>query len=178
MALIDWLNSRLGMTQSVRSRILSDPFYRFQSAEEIAIAASLGIQIDANQAGIDDWLRLPGLSIHQARTLVALTQSGVTLHCLEDVAAVLSLPVQRLQVVAPVLQFCFYDPDSVAIVQMVNPNTATAEVLAKIPGIDLFLARAIVYHRGKSIYRNLADLQQRLGLPAQTTADLMHYLRF
>ncbi|MCX7594440.1 MAG: hypothetical protein N2235_11880, partial [Fischerella sp.] len=51
------LNPRL---QKLRSKLLKDPYYRLQSVEEIAIAASLGIRIDANQATVDDWLRLPG----------------------------------------------------------------------------------------------------------------------
>jgi len=52
----------------------------------IAVAA-LGIQIDVNQASVD-WLRLPGLSIHQAR--VELCRSGVQFYCLEDIAAALN----------------------------------------------------------------------------------------
>ena len=54
----------------IRNKIANDPYYRFQSLQEIAIAAELGIKIDVNQATVDDWLRLPGLSIHQARSLV------------------------------------------------------------------------------------------------------------
>jgi DNA uptake protein ComE-like DNA-binding protein len=78
----------------LRVKLLNDPYYRLQSLEEVRVAAELGIYIDVNQAGVDDWLRLPGLSIHQARSLTALTQSGVQLHCLEDLAAALNLPVR------------------------------------------------------------------------------------
>jgi len=184
MALFDWLSSvtqtRLGnlSAQPVRSRILNDPYYRFQSAEEIAIAASLGITIDANQATVDDWLRLPGLSIHQARALVELTQAGVPLHCLEDMAAALSLPVQRLKPLERVLRFCYYDADSLYIMPAVNPNTAKLEMLLKIPVVDLYLARAIVENRAIAPYRNLIHLQRRLSLSADLTAKLMHYLKF
>ena len=61
---------------SLRSRIIEDPYYRFKSAFEIAVAADLGVKIDVNQANVDDWLRLPGISIHQARQLVALSQAA------------------------------------------------------------------------------------------------------
>ncbi|HEY9302535.1 MAG TPA: ComEA family DNA-binding protein, partial [Phormidium sp.] len=81
-----WKNLNLPQ-RSIRTRILKDPYYRFQSLEEVALAASLGIKIDANEATVDDWLRLPGLSIHQARSLVELTRNGIQFHCLEDVAA-------------------------------------------------------------------------------------------
>ncbi|MBD2018693.1 ComEA family DNA-binding protein, partial [Leptolyngbya sp. FACHB-36] len=118
---------------SVRSR-LQDPYYRFQSVEEVAIAASLGVQLDVNQASVDDWLRLPGVSIHQARLLVDLTRSGVQFHCLDDIAAALSLSVQRLKPLEPVLRFCYYDPESVCMIQPLNPNSATVEMLMRIPG--------------------------------------------
>jgi DNA uptake protein ComE-like DNA-binding protein len=157
--------------------MLHDPYYRLHP-EEIPIAAQLGIKIDVNQAGVDDWLRLPGLSIHQARSLVALSQSGVSFHCLEDIAAALSLPTQRLQFLAPVLQFCYYGSESSATPFLINPNTASVEMLAQIPAVDLFLARAIVQNRQQGAYRTLADLQRRLALPGQLTAEIMHYLQF
>ena len=56
----------------LKKKIANDPYYRFQTLAEIAIAVELGITIDANQASIDDWLRLPGFSIHQARSLTKL----------------------------------------------------------------------------------------------------------
>jgi DNA uptake protein ComE-like DNA-binding protein len=150
-----------------------------QSATEIAVAAELGFQIDANQAVVDDWLRLPGISIHQARSLVELSQAGVRFYCLEDLAAALSLPVERLKPLATVLRFCFYDEESIYTAPVVNPNTATVEQLLQISAIDINLAQAIVRNRlvaGK--YRNLVDFQKRLSLPGNLIAQLMHYLRF
>ncbi|MBE9177980.1 ComEA family DNA-binding protein [Oculatella sp. LEGE 06141] len=186
MALSDWWSSvnRLGtevktQLHPIRSRILNDPYYRLQSVDEVRLAAELGMHLDVNQSSVDDWLRLPGISIHQARSLVALSQSGVSFHCLDDLAAALSVPIQRLKPLEPLLRFCYYDADSVCAVQPINPNTASVELLTRIPAIDLFLARAIVQHRqtnGK--YRNLADLQQRLALPGGLTAEIMHYLCF
>lgn len=166
------------MKRNMRSQMLNDPYYRFQSIAEVQLAAKLGVRIDANRAGVDDWLRLPGLSIHQARSLVALSQSGVQFHCLEDLAAALSLPIQRLQPLLPVLQFCYYDPSSPTEVQPLNPNVASIEALSRIPAVDLFLARAIVEERQHRAYLSLVDLQQRLALPGTAIAELMHYLRF
>jgi DNA uptake protein ComE-like DNA-binding protein len=91
------------LKMSLRSRILADPYYRFQTAFEIAIAADLGVTIDVNQAGIDDWLRLPGISIHQARQLVALSQAGVAFYSISDLVAALGIPIARLQSLAPIL---------------------------------------------------------------------------
>lgn len=171
----NWFSSQ---TPSLRSQILNDPYYRFRSLSEVRLAVELGVQIDVNQASVDDWLRLPGLSIHQARSLVALSQSGVQFHSLEDVAAALSVPVQRLQPIAPLLRFCYYDSESPGSIQLVDPNVASVEWLTRVPAIDLFLAKAIVQNRqiyGK--YRNMADLQKRLSLSGQLIAEIMHYLR-
>ncbi|MBC7973186.1 MAG: ComEA family DNA-binding protein [Verrucomicrobia bacterium] len=178
MPLPHWLSTVTQTQQSLRSKLLSDPYYRFQSVAELQLAASLGLTIDVNQAGIDDWLRLPGLSIHQARSLVELTQAGVQLHCVEDIAAALGLPVMRLKPLEPILLFCFYDDASVCTIKPVNPNKATVELLARIPAVDLYLARAIVANRTMGPYRNLIHFQRRLALPSQLIAELMHYLKF
>ena len=175
----DWLPARANPEMQTRAKLLNDPYYRLQSVADIQLAATLGVSIDANLAGVDDWLRLPGLSIHQARSLVCLTQSGVQFHCLDDVAAALGLPVQRLKPLEPVLRFCYYDPASPTAIPTLNVNQASVEALTRVPGVDLFLARAIAQHRQRSgAYRNLADLQQRLALPPALTAELMHYLKF
>lgn len=181
MTLFNWLASfkSIPRWQSLRHRLLNDPYYRMQSLQDVARAASLGIKIDANQATVDDWLRLPGLSIHQARSLVELSQGGVCFHSLEDVAAALGLPVASLKYLEPVLSFYYYDDESIYTIRRINPNTASVEMLTQIAIVDEFLAQAIVENRSAGgQYRNLADLQRRLSLPAELISQLMHYLRF
>jgi DNA uptake protein ComE-like DNA-binding protein len=177
----DWLSLRLNpRLQRLRAKISADPYYRFQSLEEIAIAFSLGIRIDVNQATVDDWLRLPGLSIHQARTLSHLAQSGVKFYCVEDIAAALGMTAARLAPFQQILNFSYYDEEILAISpQLINPNTATLDILVKIPFIDLDLAEVILENRsalGK--YKNIIDFQSRLNLSGETLAQLMHYLKF
>lgn len=163
--------------QLIKRKLLSDPYYRMQSAQEIAIASQLGIKIDVNQASVDDWLRLPGISIHQARSLVELSLSGVPFYSIEDIAAALGMPAQRLKPLEPVLKFCYYDESE--IIQQINPNTATIEQLAQLPHVDVSIAQAIVQNRLlDGSYRNIVDFQKRLSIPGQITAKLMHYLRF
>ncbi|EKQ69617.1 DNA uptake protein [Leptolyngbyaceae cyanobacterium JSC-12] len=174
MSLFNWF-TKAAQSQTIKSRILHDPYYRFQSVEELQLAASFGVRIDVNRAGVDDWLRLPGLSIHQARTLTELTQAGIQLHSLEDIAAALNLPAQRLNPLAPVLQFCYYDENSLHTIQPVDVNVASVETLARIPPVDLYLARLIVQNRP---YRNLPHLQRKLSLSSELTAQLLHYLKF
>lgn len=179
MAFLNWLSALNLSERSLKSRIQNDPYYRFQSLDEIRVAVSLGIRIDVQQATIDDWLRLPGLSIHQARMLTQLSNSGVQFYCVEDIAAALGLSIQRLKPLESILQFCYYPPESLCLVQRVDPNIATVEALEKIPGVKPVLARTIVQNRlTYGAYKNLADLQQRLSLPSQLTSNLMHYLNF
>ena len=169
-----WLFRR----RSNSNLLKQDPYYRLQSLADVQAAAATGFRIDANKAGVDDWLRLPGLSIHQARTLTELTRSGVPLHCLEDMAAVLGMDVQQLKPLEPILSFCYYDAESLTTVPTVNPNTATVDMLIRVPAIDRYLARAIIANRAQGPYRNLVHLQRRLALPPQLVAELIHYLRF
>ena len=162
---------------SLRSRIVENPYYRFQSAFEIAVAADLGVQIDVNQASVDDWLRLPGISIHQARQLVNLSQAGVAFYAISDLAAALSVPIQRLQWLAPVLSFQYYNP--AAALPSVSIDRCTVAELVQIPQISTELAAEIVSNReqgGK--FTDLVDFQQRLGLSGELIGELMHYLQF
>lgn len=177
MSLLNWL-TKVTQAQSLRSRVVNDPYYRFQSLEELQLAVSLGLFIDVNRASVDDWLRLPGLSIHQARTLTELTQAGVHLHSLEDIAAALNMPLQRLKPLEPVLKFCYYDSNSLHTIQPIDANTASVEMLTRIPCVDLHLARTIVHYRSQGPYRNLPHLQRRLSLSSDLTSKLMHYLKF
>ncbi len=162
----------------LRRRLQQEPFYRFESFADLRLAASWGLRIDANTASVDDWLRLPGLSIHQARTLFALTQQGMVFSCLEDVAAAIALPVAQIRPWEAILQFCYYDHEQALAPETVNANTATAAELANVPNLDVFLGRAIVHYRQQGPYRDLADLQDRLRLTTAVTAKLLHYLRF
>ena len=162
---------------SLRSRIQEDPYYRFQSAFDIALAANLGITIDVNQASIDDWLRLPGISIHQARQLVTLSQSGVPFYSISDLSAALNIPLARLQCLAPILSFQYYDESEG--LPKVKINQATVADLLQIPQIEPGLARDIVIQREQhGNFTDLVNFQERMGLSGRSIGQLMHYLQF
>ena len=179
MVFFRWSNKLNLHRKAICKRILNDPYYRFCSLEEVAIAVELGVTIDVNQAGVDDWLRLPGFSIHQGRTLVALVSMGVELLCIEDLAAALSIPVQSLKPIAPILVFSYRDPQSLLTSQRVHINCATLEQLQDIPVIDVDLAQKLISNRHENgHYKNIADLQRRLTLTGSIISELMHYLQF
>lgn len=165
--------------QAICQKIKNDPYYRFQSLEEIAIAAELGLKIDVNQASVDNWLRLPGISIHQARTLVELVGMGVELLSIEDIAAAISVPVRQLKSLEPILDFCYYDSESFLNPQRVNPNTATFKQLEQIAFFNPTLAEQVITNRQQNgNYKNLSDFQQRLSLNGEFISQIMYYLIF
>lgn len=177
-----WLSATKNLhphRRSIEAKIRHDPYYRFSSLAELAIAGQLGIRIDVNQAKIDDWLRLPGISIHQARILVQLTESGVQLLSVEDIASAIGVSVARIIPLAPVLDFCYYDPQSMITPSRINTNTASMEELQGIPFVDGELARKIIQLRQeKGEYKSIVDLQKRLSLDSQLTSQLMYFLQF
>ncbi|EAZ92880.1 helix-hairpin-helix domain-containing protein [Crocosphaera chwakensis] len=165
--------------RKLRQQIENDPYYRFQSLEEIAIAEELGIKIDVTQATIDDLLRLPGISIHQARNLVELMQTGVEILSIEDMAAALNIPLSRLKPFNPILTFSYYDPESLVTPKKININTANLKELEEIYGISEQIKKEIISDRStKGNYKNLVDLQKRLRLNATIISELMHYITF
>ncbi|MBD0268726.1 ComEA family DNA-binding protein [Pseudanabaena sp. FACHB-2040] len=168
-----------GQLNPLRQRLQSDPYCRLQSYQEVKLAAELGFCLDVNRATVDDWLRLPGLSIHQARSLVSLSHAGVAFHCLEDVAAALGMPPAALTPLLPVLDFRYYDPAEAAGLVPVRVNQATVDDLCQVPRIDPQTARAIIYDRNwRGPFQNAAEFQQRLHVPPDWMAHLIHYLRF
>ncbi|NJN75785.1 MAG: ComEA family DNA-binding protein [Synechococcaceae cyanobacterium RL_1_2] len=165
--------------QQLKQAIAKDPYYRFQTLEEIKFAVELGITIDVNRASVDDWLRLPGLSIHQARQLKALSDRGLQFLCLEDLASALDLPLQRLAPLGAILSFCYYPATSTVTPRKINANLANLDDLTTIPTIDPHFAQAIVIereHQGK--FNNLLDFQTRLNLGSDRVYQLMAYLSF
>jgi DNA uptake protein ComE-like DNA-binding protein len=186
MSLAKWLSSAqrirqqlAGSRQEIIAKIKRNPYYRFQSAQEIGIAAELGIKIDVNLASVDDWLRLPGISITQARNLVEITNSGIHFFCLEDLASALGVSVLKIQFWQPILYFAYYAPDSFHAPAKVNLNSATIQQLQTIPNLELGIAQKMILNRETNgAYRNLADLQKRLSLKPDFTYHLMQYLQF
>jgi DNA uptake protein ComE-like DNA-binding protein/TM2 domain-containing membrane protein YozV len=141
----------------------------------IASPSPAATPIDVNQASIDDWITLPGISIHQARSIVQLSQSGVQYHDLEDLAAVLGIPVAHLTPLSDRLQFCYYDGPEI---DRLDPNLATDAELMRLPGLDASWADRIIQERSSGPYRNLADLQTRLSISGELLSQTMHSLRF
>lgn len=173
------LDALEGQLTPLKKKLAQDGYYRFKSADEVRLAGQLGVSIDANRATVDDWLRLPGISIHQARSLAELGRSGVPITCWEDVAAVTGISLQQLQSLGNVVKFYYYDPSSVAAARPLDVNRANVRDFMGIPAMQPGLAERLVYHRQRfGPYRDWLDLKHRLQLPPQTIAALLQYLCF
>ena len=162
--------------KQLQQRLRQDPYYRFKSLEEIVWAAEFGVRIDVNRATVDDFLRLPGISIHQAKAVIALTNNGVQFLSLEDFANALGMAIARLQPFEAILNFSYYAPEITP--QKLPINRATVTDLTQVPAIDPDLAQRIVTERQRGTYANLAQLQQRLDLPGQIINELLPWLSF
>lgn len=161
----------------LKKTLAQDSYYRFRSADEVQLGVKSGVRIDANRATIDDWLRLPGISIHQARALVELSRSGTPLTCWEDVAAITGIGLERLQAFGEVVQFFYYDPESAVTPRQLNVNRSSVEELMAV--IDQSLAERLVYYRQRwGPYKDWLDLKRRLQLPPDVITTLLHHLRF
>ena len=167
-----------GALHPLRDRLEHDPYYRLQSYEEVALVAEWGYCLDVNRATPDDWLRLPGISIHQARCLSGLTQSGVQFYCLEDIAAALSVTPDSLEPLSPVLSFRYYTASGPDTSTAMAVNQASVTELSRLPGMTSILAQAIAAERQRRTFRNAADFQTRLRLPPDLMEQLIYYLRF
>ena len=159
-----------------QQQLRQDPYYRFQSFEEIAWAAESGVSINVNRAVVDDLLRLPGISIHQAKAAIALTDNGVQFLSVEDLAGALGMAIAQLKPFEPILNFSYYAPEITP--KKVNVNQANATQLSEIPLMTADLAQKIVAERQRGSYRNLAQLQQRLNLSGQVVSELLPWLSF
>lgn len=135
--------------------------------EEVRRAADLGWRLDVNRATAADWLRLPGCSQDQADLLLRLQAGGVQLSGPEDLQRLLSLDAVTLQSWLPLLEFRWYGaPPPLASLPALAINGASASELEQLGGLDQASLQRLLQERLRRPFSDLADLQQRLGLPA------------
>jgi DNA uptake protein ComE-like DNA-binding protein len=147
-------------------KLRQNPQQPFRSASELALAASLGWRLDVNRASASDWERLPGLTGKHRDLLLRLQAGGVQLSGAEDLQRLLEVSDGLLQAWLPVLEFRWYGaPAPVAEPERLDLNRASA---AQLQGLGLTPERIqrLQRERLRQPFQDLADLQQRLQLPA------------
>jgi DNA uptake protein ComE-like DNA-binding protein len=147
-------------------QLAQQPGRRLTSAKEVERLAALGWRLDVNRATAADWLRLPGCSPDQADLLQRLQSGGVQLSGPEDLQRLLQLDPQQLSSWLPLLEFRWYGTPPVPVPAPVAVNGASAEQLRRLEGLSEAELTRLLQERTRQPFRDLADLQQRLALPA------------
>jgi DNA uptake protein ComE-like DNA-binding protein len=148
-------------------RLRHDPSCALRNADEVAQAAALGLRLDVNRASASDWRRLPGIHDAQVDLLLRLQAGGVQLSGAEDLQRLLELSDAQLQRWLPVLEFRWYgEPaEPPGPPPRLDLNRAPAKQLQVLGLSDERLQR-LLRERARQPFGDLAELQQRLGLPA------------
>jgi DNA uptake protein ComE-like DNA-binding protein len=125
-----------------------------------------GWRLDVNRASAADWERLPGLTGQQRDLLLRLQAGGVQLSGPEDLQHLLEVSDSLLRSWLPLLEFRWYSaPAPAAPPQRLDLNRATAAQLQEL-GLTTDRIQRLQRERLRQPFRDLADLQQRLQLPA------------
>ena len=134
--------------------------------------------VDVNRASRDEWRQLPGCSDDTADLLTRLQRGGVQFSSAEDLFRLLELPGEVQRLWEPHLLFHWYgdappQPPPAAL----DLNNATAEDLRRLNWPEDRLQR-MLQERRRGSFRDLADLQERLCLPASTVEALIGVVNF
>jgi DNA uptake protein ComE-like DNA-binding protein len=128
-------------------------------------ARSSGL-VDVNRATASEWRQLPGCTAEQADLLVRLQAGGVQLSGPDDLRRLLRLDASTLAAWLPRLAFHWYGEPAPLPLAPVAINTAGAAELRERLHLSSQRLSRLQRERLRAPFRDLADLQQRLQLPA------------
>lgn len=147
-------------------KLRQNPGRRLRNADEVRLAADLGWRLDVNRATAADWLRLPGIAPDQVDLLMRLQAGGVQLSGTEDLQRLLELPAAVIASWQPLLQFRWYgEPPTAPPAPRLDLNQANDLQLQQL-GLSSQRRARLLRERARAPFQDLADLQQRLQLPA------------
>jgi len=135
-------------------------------------------QIDVNRASRADWLRLAGCGPDQADLLVRLQQGGVQLSGANDLGQLLELPEAQLEAWRPHLLFRWYSEPPQPTPAPVDLNRARPGELDSLGVFPPDRRARFLRERARRPYAHLADLQERLALPAAVVEALIGRVSF
>ena len=134
--------------------------------------------MDVNRASRDEWLQLPGCSQDTADLLVRLQQGGVQFACADDLFRLLELPADLTRLWTPHLVFHWHgDAPLQPPTSPLDLNNASTDQLALLCWPEQRLT-SLLRERRRCGFKDLADLQERLCLPASTVEALIGRVSF
>ena len=132
---------------------------------ELKRARAAGL-VDVNRATASEWRQLPGCTAEQADLLVRLQDGGVQLSGPDDLRRLLQLDARTLSEWLPRLVFHWYgEPAPLAPLPVAINRAGAAELRERLELNSQRLSR-LQQERLRAPFRDLADLQERLRLPA------------
>ena len=134
--------------------------------------------MDVNRASCDQWLQLPGCSQDTADLLVRLQRGGVQFASADDLFRLLELPSDLVRLWTPHLLFQWHgDAPPQPQAAPLDLNNASADQLALLGWPEQRLAN-LMRERRRAGFKDLADLQERLCLPASSVEALIGRVSF
>ena len=135
--------------------------------------------IDVNRASADDWRRLPSCNETMVDLLMRLQRGGVQFSHANDLFLLLDLPQEVALSWLPHLIFQWYSEDSPLVApEPLDLNGADASALQQRLNWPAERLEHLLQERSRRCFDNLADLQERLSLPAAVTEMLIGKVRF
>ena len=162
-------------------KLRQDPQRRLHDPSEVRLAAALGWRLDVNRASADDWLRLPGITPTQVDLLLRLQRGGVQLSGLDDLERLLELPRSQATAWEPLLLFRWYGdglPASPAPSRLDLNRSSAAQLEQQLPQLNAERRARLLRERQRQPFQDLADLQQRLQLPAALVESWIGRVQF
>lgn len=161
-----------------RLTLLHNPEQRLTSEQQMLTARELGMSIDINRCSVDDLLRLPGVTLLEARRIVEIRRSGGPYFSADELQERTDVSWEKIRRLQSMLQFRYYEQKS-ALPQLLDINSATSNQIAQLEDIEPSLASRIVQERDLGgDFASMTDLRDRLNLPARLIARLMNRIHF
>ena len=134
--------------------------------------------IEVNRASREQWLQLPGCSEDTADLLLRLQRGGVQFSSVEELFRLLELPGELQVLWGPHLVVHWHgDAPPQPPAAPLDLNNATPEALQQLNWPENRLQR-LLQERRRAGFNDLADLQERLCLPASAVEALIGQVSF
>ncbi|WP_218081786.1 helix-hairpin-helix domain-containing protein [Anthocerotibacter panamensis] len=144
---------------------LTDAQTAIRTLEQAHQAREMGVRIDVNQATQHELVYKLNLPIIQANKILQLRQAGVLFTCMEELSAYTGIPLAKLQAVAPVMHFSYYEFGS-GFERWTRVNALSAAEIVREFDLSLELSQRLVIERDeRGAFTSLAQLRERIALP-------------
>ncbi len=135
--------------------------------------------LDVNRATAEQWKKLPGCSEDMVDVLMRLQRGGVQFSQLDDLALLLNLPADLIQLWAPHLVFRWHGDTPVLPEQPpLDLNAAAPTLLEQTLNWPKPRLQRLIQERRMKPFEHLADLQERVCLPPDAVEQLIGRVSF